>query len=102
MSRIIDERGRIFGKVNVVDILVFLVIVAVIVFAITRLTGTSAQTVPVTVEYTMEQVREATVVAVGNAAKKGDRVKDDSGTFLGEIAEIRVTPTEEEYFTSED
>ncbi len=45
MSRIIDERGRMPGKVNVVDILVFLVIVAV-VFAITRLTGSSSQKVP--------------------------------------------------------
>ena len=33
MARILDERGRIFGKVNIVDILVLLVIVAVVVFA---------------------------------------------------------------------
>ena len=39
MSRFLDERGRIFGKVNVVDILVLLVIIAVVVFAVVRMTG---------------------------------------------------------------
>ena len=57
MSRFLDERGRIFGKVNVVDILVLLVIVAVIVFAVMRLTGSSSVTVPVAVVYTVEEVR---------------------------------------------
>ena len=33
MSRFLDERGRIFGKVSVVDILVILVIIAVVAFA---------------------------------------------------------------------
>ncbi len=46
MGRFIDERGRIFGKVNIVDILVILVIVAVVVFAVVRFTGTSSASVP--------------------------------------------------------
>ncbi len=99
MSRIIDERGRIFGKVNVVDILVFLVIVAVIVFAITRLTGSSSQKVPVSVQYKVEQVREATVDAITATVEAGGRVTDEAGTVLGEVVNIEVSPTVEEYMT---
>jgi hypothetical protein len=99
MSRFIDERGRIFGKVNVVDILVFLVIVAVIVFAVTRLTGSSSEKVPVTVQYMIEEVRDATVDAITSTVEQGGRVTDEAGTVLGDVVKIDVAPTVEEYMT---
>jgi len=95
MSRILDERGRIFGKVNVVDILVLLVIIAVVVFAVVRMTGSTSQTVPVQVTYTVEAVRQATVdqlQAIGT-------VRDEGGTVLGQVESVSVQPTLEEFMT---
>ena len=52
LSRILDDRGRIFGKVNIVDLVVLVVIVAIVVFAAVRLTGGGAvDTVPVKVTF---------------------------------------------------
>ena len=102
MSRFIDERGRIFGKVNVVDILVLLVIVAVIVFAVMRTTGSSSETVPVTVVYTVEEVRAPTVRAITAELEGKGTVTDEGGTVLGRMQAAEVFPTEEQYLTSSD
>ena len=64
MSRFLDDRGRLFGKVNIVDLIVLLVIIAVVVFAVVRMTGSSSKTVPVRVTYVVEAVRQATVSAL--------------------------------------
>jgi hypothetical protein len=95
MSRILDERGRLFGKVNVVDLVVLLVIVAVVCFAVLRMTGGSSQSVPVKVTYTVEAQRQATV----NAIRAKGSVTDDGGTLLGQVQDVIVTPTQEEYPT---
>lgn len=89
MSRILDDRGRLFGKVNIVDLLVLLVIIAVVVFAVVRMTGGSSKTVPVKVTYVVEAVRQATVDAL---QAKGD-VTDEGSTYLGEVKDVVVTPT---------
>ena len=97
MSRFIDERGRIFGKVNVVDILVLLVIVAVIVFAVSRMAGDAEDAVPVTVEFTVEQVRDATSDAITAELERKGAVSNDGGTLLGHIEKVSVAPTPVEY-----
>lgn len=99
MSRFLDERGRIFGKVNVVDLLVLLVIIAVVVFAAVRFTGGSSKTVPVRVTYTVEEVRQATVDALKSESAAKGTVADDGGTVLGEVEEVVVEPTLEEFMT---
>jgi hypothetical protein len=98
MSRFIDERGRIFGKVNVVDILVLLVIVAVVAFAVMRLTGGGSEPVSVTVTYTVEGMREVKVASIKTEADRKGSVKDDQGTLLGEIQAVgNARPSEEEF-----
>lgn len=100
MSRFLDERGRIFGKVSIVDLLVLLVIVAVVAFAVVRMTGsTSSQTVPVTVTYTVTEVRQATVNMLVHAAETAGYVRDDGGTKLGEVVSVEATPALKEGFT---
>ena len=101
MSRFLDERGRIFGTVNIVDLLVLLVIVAVVVFAVVRTTGGSSETFPVKVTYTVEEVRQATVDALLDAVEAKAVVRDDGGTVLGEVVEVIPTPTLEEFLTPE-
>lgn len=97
MSRFLDDRGRLFGKVNIVDLIVLLVIIAVVVFAVVRMTGSSSETVPVRVTYVVEGVRHATVSAL---QAKGT-VTDDGGVGLGKVQDVMVTPTIVEVSTSE-
>jgi hypothetical protein len=103
MSRFLDRRGRIFGKVNIVDLLVLLVIVAVVVFAVVRMTSDSPQTKKVTVQvtFTVEEVRQATVKALTDALQTGGYVKDDGGTKLGTLIDVVATPTIEAVPTAE-
>lgn len=97
MSRFIDERGRIFGKVNVVDVLVLLVIIAIVVFAVVRLTGSGSETVPLRVTFTVEEVRQATV----DALQVKGTVRDEGGTVLGKVVEVTASPALEEVPTPE-
>ena len=97
MSRFLDERGRIFGKVNVVDILVLLVIIAIVVFAVVRLTGSGSETVPLRVTFTVEEVRQATV----DALQVKGTVRDEGGTVLGKVVEVTASPALEEFLTPE-
>ncbi len=99
MARFLDERGRIFGKVNVVDILVLLVIIAVVAFAVVRFTGASAESVPLKVTYTAEEVRQLTVDAIEDVVDVNGTVRDEGGTVLGKVDSVEVTPTEVEYMT---
>jgi hypothetical protein len=101
MSRFLDERGRIFGTVNIVDLLVLLVIAAVVVFAVVRTTGDASQTIPMKVTYVVEEVRQATVDALTKAVQTKAVVRDDGGTKLGEVVEINASPTLKEQVTLE-
>jgi hypothetical protein len=97
MSRFLDERGRFFGKINVVDVIVLLVIVAVVAFAVVRTTGGTSTTIPVRVTYTVEEVRQATVDALTAAVKAKTTVQDDGGTVLGKVVSVTPRATREEY-----
>lgn len=98
MSRFLDERGRIFGKVSVVDVVVLLVIVAVVVFAVMRLTGTATEKVPVTATFTVEQVRVSTRDAIVAQLDKKGAVSNDGGTVLGQIKDVTSKKARLEYF----
>jgi hypothetical protein len=99
MSRFLDSRGRIFGKVNIVDLIVLCVIVAIAAFAVVRMTGDSSTPISVTVTYTVEEVRQATVDALLTAVQAKATVRDDGGVILGTLIDISAAPTKEEYPT---
>ena len=99
MSRILDERGRIFGKVSIIDLLVLLVIIAVVVFAVVRMTGSSSQEAPLRVTYTVEAIRQASVDQLVEKAETKGTVSDEGGTVLGKVEEVVVRPSLEEYLT---
>ena len=99
MSRFLDERGRIFGKVNIVDILVLLVIIAVVAFAVVRMTGSSTETAPLRVTYTVEAIRQASVDQLQEQLQVKGTVRDEGGTVLGTVEEVVVRPSQEEYLT---
>lgn len=102
MSRLIDERGRLFGRVNVVDILVLLVIVAVVVFAVVRLSGGGAETRPLKVTFIAKELRTSEAQNVLKWVKPGSTLTDEGGTVLGTVQSVTAAPTPVEYLTSTD
>ena len=96
MSRFLDDRGRLFGRVNIVDLLVLVVIVAVVVFAAVRFTGGEAvQTVPVKVTFIEFRVPQALVAGLQG---KGT-VTDSGGTVIGDVQSVQVSPSVDELLT---
>jgi hypothetical protein len=92
MSPFIDDRGRLFGRVSVVDIIVVLLIVAVGAFAWGRFAGDEAKMKDYVMELKVERVRDP-VVTDSNV---GDKVRDDTGAALGRIMKVDTpfTPTD--------
>jgi hypothetical protein len=98
LRRVLDDRGRLFGKVNIVDLIVLVVIVAIVVFAAVRLTGGGAvATVPVKVTFVEAKVDQALVAGLQG---KGT-VRDTGGNVIGEVQSVQVTPSIEELLTTE-
>jgi Domain of unknown function (DUF4330) len=96
LSRVLDDRGRLFGKVNIVDILVVVVIVAVVVFAAVRLTGGGVDSVPVKVTFVDSRVDQTLVPGLQT---KGT-VKDAGGNLIGAVQSVQATPSIEELLTT--
>ncbi len=81
-----DEKGRLFGKVNLFDLLVVLLIVVGAIGISMRVITPSKQALPTqTATYTLKisGVQEFAV----DAFAKGDQIYED-GTLLGELAEV--------------
>jgi hypothetical protein len=83
MSRLIDDRGRLFGKISLIDLLVLLLIVAVGVFAYGRVRGTAYTQTGILTTLTIEKVKDPTVYVIN----KGDVVHDDAGSLIGTVVE---------------
>lgn len=98
MSRFLDERGRIFGKVNIVDVVVLVVIVAIVVFAAVRLSGDDdVATVPVKVTFVEVDVDNARVAGLSAQGT----IRDAAGNVIGELEAVSAAPTVEELLTSD-
>jgi hypothetical protein len=98
LRRLLDDRGRLFGKVNIVDLVVLVVIAAIVVFAAVRLTGGGAvESVPVKVTFVEFKVEQALVAGL---QAKGT-VRDAAGNVIGEVQSVQVTPSTEELLTPE-
>ena len=97
MKKIIDENGKIFKKVNIID---FFVVAVVIVLALSAFLkfGKAGETLSSdkTIEYTInvKQVRQYSVDALDDnllGIKENDTKKE-----LGDIINIKVTPAKEQ------
>ena len=93
--RFFDEKGRVFGLINIIDLLVILVIlVAAGGVYYVRFSGLtpSSRVEEKTIEavFLVNNVRMATV----NVIKPGDKVRESkSNTFIGEVVGKDVQPT---------
>lgn len=91
--KIIDKKGRLFGLLNIVDLLVIILILAIVAVGVKRF-GTKAAvgeaaTKKGIITAEVKDVRDATA----NNIKAGDKIFDyDKGTYLGKIVTVEVEP----------
>lgn len=95
MRKIIDEHGRVFGKVSIIDFLVVLIVIALgaalyVKFNVLEMTSNSTETGTITYTINIYGVRDY----AANAIKPGDKLYDkDSGggNTIGTITDIKVS-----------
>lgn len=93
--RILDEKGRIFGKINIIDLVVIIVLVAAAVWFGYSMLGKNLQQ-DVTER---QQETEITVVTSGirvttaeAIAKGGKAFEFKTGAHIGEIVDVKTEP----------
>lgn len=95
MARLIDDRGRLFGKVNVVDILVLLVVIAVATFVGLRVSdGGAGESVPVKTTYAVQPANHLMVAGYTTLGA----LYDQAGRYLGTISSAEVVEPEPIHF----
>lgn len=90
--KIIDKKGKLFGFINIIDLLVLLVVLAILVFGAKRIgSGKVSQTATkeAFVTYEISEIRQLSVDQI----KVGDPIYHyDKGTYIGVIEEVNVEP----------
>jgi hypothetical protein len=101
--KFIDERGKFFGVISIVDLIV-VAIVVVLAFAVysrfftNETTATAVTNDTFTYELALRNIRSYTV----DSLSEGDVLYDsENDTYLGTISEIRVTPAEKYSLTQD-
>lgn len=90
-KKLIDENGRLFGRISVIDVFV-LIVVAVMAVAVymkfnaPSIAGPTVNTIPVTYDVELKSVRLTAV----DALRAGDTVYADGGYLIGTVAGITV------------
>ena len=95
--KIIDKKGKVFGLINIIDLLVILMLLAGVIFGAKRISKTpsltNAATKKGTIYMDIIEVKMATVSKV----KEGDPLYDyDKGTYLGVINKVSYEPFKKE------
>lgn len=92
--KLIDDKGKIFGFINIIDLLIILLVVAVVGrFALKHQAQqpSGVQTQKIEAVLLVKDVRDATV----NAIKEGDVVRETkSNVVLGKITKVEVKPAD--------
>jgi hypothetical protein len=90
----IDKDGKLFGKVNIIDLFIILAVLAVGGFLLVRLqrpeaTGITIATEDAEIKFFTEQAYEFVAAAV----LEGDRAEDEGkGIWLGRISNVDIGP----------
>ena len=91
--KIIDKKGRLFGLINIVDLLVIILLLALVMVGVKRFGNKAAVGEATTkkgvITAEVKDVRDVTA----NNIKVGDPLYDyDKGTYLGKIVTAEVEP----------
>lgn len=95
MKKIIDEHGRVFGKLSIIDFLVVLIVVVIgaalyVKFNVLEVTSVTGKTDVITYSVSIYGARDFTVSGI----KVGDTIYDKNGSggnSIGTITDIKVT-----------
>ncbi|HHY70538.1 MAG TPA: DUF4330 domain-containing protein [Thermoanaerobacterales bacterium] len=90
---LIDSKGKVFGLINIIDLLVILLIVAVVGRFTLKQKQKSAGAVTTNIEVVLhvKEVRDATT----NVVKMGDIVKETkSNAVLGKVMNVEIKPSD--------
>ena len=90
---LIDKKGRVFGLINIIDLLVILLILAVVGrFALkSQQQPAGVESKNIEVVLLVKEVRDATA----NVIKEGDIVRETkSNTLLGKVTKVEVVPSD--------
>ncbi|WP_048600533.1 DUF4330 domain-containing protein [Rubeoparvulum massiliense] len=89
--KLIDEKGKLFGLVNIVDLLIVVVVLGLAAGVYYKVTQSNrvVETVPVTLTLLAEEIRQPTVDAIAI----GDDAYDwESNGYFGKVVDKQVTP----------
>lgn len=95
--KIIDNKGKLFGLLNVIDLLVILMVIVVVVVGAKRLKNvpsiSSADAKEGIVTFEISEVRKVTVdnIAVGDPLYEYDK-----GNYIGKIVDVQSGPFQKE------
>lgn len=94
--KIIDNKGRLFGLINILDLAVLIIVGGILFFGFSRMnknTIAKKETKSADITYEVKNVRQVTVDAI----KVGDPIYHyDKGTYIGKIISKDVKPYAEE------
>lgn len=92
---LIDNKGKLFGKISVVDILIIVIIIGALAGVAYKLKKSNVVT-PLATTSTIQTVlyTDATTESSAKAIKEGDTVKDKvTGAELGKVVKIETGPS---------
>lgn len=101
MRGLLDERGRILGRVNVVDALVLVIIIGLLLFAVSRSASCADTTsnTPIRVTLSIQKISNDVANSIEKSWRTGTVLSSQGGASLGTVKSIKVTKTLEEDMT---
>ncbi len=93
--KIINEKGKLFGIINIIDLSVLVILALIIVGGASRLKSrpiVASDTTPATITFEVSDIRMATVDGI----KEGDPIYHyDKGGYIGTIEDVEYRPYQE-------
>ncbi|TJX15194.1 DUF4330 domain-containing protein [Tissierella creatinini] len=93
--KIINEKGKLFGIINIIDLSVLLILALLIIGGASRLKSrpiVASETTPATIVFEVSDIRIETVEGI----KEGDPIYHyDKGGYIGIIEDVEYSPYQE-------
>ena len=96
MKKLLDDKGRLFGIINIIDIAVILIVLLLaaavyVKYNVLEKTSVSAENTPITYEITIEGIRQSAL----DTLRSGDTLYSAEGGAIGVISAVSSNPARE-------
>lgn len=92
MKKIIDEKGRLFGKISIIDVFVIILVLVLAAAIYMRFFTKNETAVTSEVDFTYQIKVYAVRPTTANNVKAGDKMySSESGALLGTVTDVEVT-----------